>query len=270
MNWGSLLRAGAGGVIAADESRKDRTRELLIEAQRQRQEQQQETLRQAQTRKYEQDATYDQQDRVVKEAERAKNEVANAAEQSRREQALPIRVRLARELVPEFKDVTQYDDQTLSAYVADEDNWKTIAARQGKSDAPVMGDTRWKEAKMFEAQLGAQYRAPPRTSSGRTAADPSVKDATDRREFMQKRITHWIDANVSSGEAQRRAEAEYKGAEFSAGSVSRPTAPSRPTAGGKPPSALRPASQQDIDGALDANGGDVAKATEYLRKKGLH
>ena len=161
-NWGAVARGVLGGASTAVDSQRERTRELLIAEQRRREQETQQRILDARAKKEEQDATYEEQDRVVKAAEQAKKTAAEAAEEQRRQKSLPLRVRIARDLMPELKDQTQYDDATVGAFVSDENNWKQIISRTSKegSQNPIMGSPEWRAAKTFEAQLGAQYRAP--------------------------------------------------------------------------------------------------------------
>ena len=149
-NWGAIARGVLGGASATVDAERERMHELLVAEQQRRQN----ALAEARERRETQQALDDQQERVVREAERAKKVVADEAETARRNQEIPLRVRVARDMIPELKDVSRYDDQTVAAFVKDDNNWKSVLARQMKPESLAEWQKPgWAAAEAYKASL---------------------------------------------------------------------------------------------------------------------
>ncbi len=104
--------------------------------------------------------------------------------------------------------------------------------RNGAADrGPVRGSPEYygmiEKESDIRNQASARHRRPLQGRGGRDTGEAgSAKDAVDRREFFQKWVPHYINEKGMSGAAaQAAAERLYRGAEYSANSVSRSASP---------------------------------------------
>jgi hypothetical protein len=278
VGWGAVALGIGKGAIAADDSRAERTRELLIAEQRERAEKEQQRLRDAQIRKHEQDITYDQQDRVIQQAERDKKKVAEAAEDERRRNLTSTRVRILRQMVPEFKDPAKYSDIDLQTIAASDDDFERyVPKRTNSTTLPIGHPDRIAGIRAEEtvrSQVRSQFRAPPRPrqpaeiKSEEQYVLDNIDDLMKPQSGPYGRQTPGMTAQQARAELSRR----YRAARGNAAAAA-PTPPPRPTAGSAPPAApgkRRKATEAEEDAALAASGNDPKKAAAILKAKGLY
>jgi hypothetical protein len=279
VNWGAVALGIGKGAIAADDSRAERTRELLIAEQRERTEKEQQRLRDSQIRKHEQDVLYDQQDRVVQQADRAKKDAAEAAENERRQKLTATRVRILRQVVPEFKDPAKYSDIDLQTIAASDDDFERYVPKRtaGTGTLPMGSPERLNAIRAEETvrgQVRSQFRVPPK--------GPTPKAIKSEEEYILENMDNLMKpqsgaygrqtAGMTAEQARTELSRRYRAARGNAAAAA-PTPPPRPTAGSAPPAApgkRRKATQAEEDAALDASGGDVKKAAARLRAQGLY
>lgn len=201
--------------------------------------------------------------------------------------------------VPEYEAFKTYIEEKVAGGMKPEDARRSANLYFGKTDpqehGPVRGSKEYYQ--MIDKEEGIRDRHQKSGTGGRDTGEAgSAKAATDRREFMQNRITHYTDAGYTGAEAQTAAEREYLGANYSANKTASVLARSIPkgssssnagTRGVKPTETsstqkhdptnanspkmgtMRQATDADIDRAIAAVGEDEAKIEKWLHDRRL-